>query len=49
VKFWKKGQNCLFVEEEIYNWAAPKSGRHRSLIVIAVLILVAGMLFSLLR
>ena len=46
---FKKTSHCLFVEEESYNWASPKSGRNRQLIALAILFMIAGMLFSVLR
>jgi hypothetical protein len=48
VKLFKKSQNALFVEEEIYNWASPKSRVNRSLMFLAVVFIVSGVLFSLL-
>lgn len=46
VKLFKKSQNCLFVEEESYNWAAPRSSVNRKLVVLAVLFVVAALLFN---
>ena len=48
MKYSKKGQNPLFVEEEIYNWATPKSALNRRLIGLALLFITAGLLFSVL-
>lgn len=49
VSLFKKSQNALFVEEEIYNWASPKSRLNRNLIFLALIFVVGGLLFSLLR
>jgi hypothetical protein len=49
LRFIKKSQNCLFVEEETYKWAAPKSSINRKLIALALLFVVAALLFSALR
>jgi len=50
VSLFKKSQNALFVEdEEIYNWASPKSRLNRNLLIVALLFVACGMLFSLLR
>lgn len=46
---FKKSSHCLFVEEETYNWASPKSGRNKQLIFLALVFLVAGLLFGVLR
>lgn len=45
----RKHQHCLFVEEEVYNWSTPKSLHNRPLLVMAVVIIVAGLLFGMLR
>jgi len=49
VKFFKKGQNCLFVEEERYEWASKKSSMNRHLITVSLLCLFAAFLFGALR
>lgn len=49
MRLFKKSQNCLFVEEEIYNWASPKSRMNRNLLFMSVVFIVTGMLFSVLR
>ena len=49
MSLFKKPQNALFVEEEIYNWASPKSRLNRNLIFLAVVFVVSGVLFSMLR
>ena len=49
VKLFKKTQNCLFIEEERYKWAAKKSTMSRHLITVSVLCLLAAFLFSMLR
>ena len=46
VKFFKKTQNCLFVEEERYKWATPKNNVHRNLVYLSVLFVIAALLFS---
>ena len=45
----RKQTHCLFIEEESYNWSALKSAKHYRLIAVSVLVIVAGLLFSLLR
>lgn len=45
----RKTQHCLFIEEEIYNWASPKSAKNRRLLYMGLMFLAAGMLFSVLR
>ena len=49
MRFFKKTQNCLFVEEETYRWAEKKAGLSRHLIAVSLLCLVAAFLFSALR
>ncbi len=49
MKLFKKGQNCLFVEEERYEWAPKKSSMNRHLITVSLLFLFAAFLFSALR
>jgi len=46
---FRRTQNCLFVEEEVYNWASPKSKLNRRLITLCVLFVFAGLIFSGLR
>jgi len=46
LKFFKKSQNCLFVEEETYKWATPKNNVNRRLIYLSLLFVVLGLLFS---
>ncbi|MFN3164018.1 MAG: hypothetical protein ACE37N_11195 [Pseudohongiellaceae bacterium] len=46
---FKRSQNCLFVEEEIYNWSSPKSRVNRHLVALAVLFVISGVLLSALR
>ena len=48
MRFLKKSQHCLFVEEERYNWAAPKSNISRKMLYLSVMFVVMGLLFSLL-
>lgn len=43
---FKKTPHSLFVEEETYNWASPKSGMHKQLLLLGVMFVVAGLLFS---
>ena len=45
----RKQMHCLFIEEESYNWSAPNSAKHYRVIAVSVLVIVAGLLFSLLR
>ena len=49
MSFFKKSQNALFVEEEIYNWASPKSRLNKGLILMALVVVACGVLFSMLR
>lgn len=49
MKFFKKGQNCLFVEEERYEWASKKSSMNLHLITVSLLCLFAAFLFGALR
>ena len=49
MKLFKKTQNCLFIEEERYKWAAKKSTMSRHLISVSVLCQLAAFLFSMLR
>lgn len=49
MRLFKKRQHCLFVEEEIYNWASPRSRVNRHLTVLAVLFVISGLLLSALR
>lgn len=49
MKFFKKTQNCLFVEEETYKWAQKKGGLNRQLIIVSLLCLAAAFLFGALR
>lgn len=48
MKYSKKPQNVLFVEEESYNWAPVKTGNRR-LIYLSILFVFAALLFSALR
>ena len=47
MKWFRKNQHCLFVEEEVYNWAPARkdSGRHLG---VATLLLLAGVLLFIL-
>lgn len=45
----RKQQHCLFVEEEVYNWASSKPLANRRLVVISVVVLVTALLFGMLR
>ena len=49
MRLFRKNQNCLFVEEEIYNWSSPRSRINRHLVMLAVLFMVSGVLLSALR
>jgi|TARA_B110000483_G_scaffold243496_1_gene333612 hypothetical protein len=48
VKIFKKNQNCLFIEEEHYNWASPKPSGSKKLLGLSILFVVSGLLFSVL-
>jgi hypothetical protein len=45
----RRQSHCLFIEEETYNWASPRTASHRRLILLSVMIVIAGLLFSILR
>ena len=49
MKWWKNSQNAIFVENETYKWAAPKSSITRRLIYLSVLFVLASLLFSVLK
>ncbi len=49
MKLFKKHQHCLFVEEEKYNWIAPKSTVNRRLIYLSILFVIVALLFGVLR
>jgi len=48
VKIFKKNQNCLFIEEEHYNWASPKTSASKKLLRLSILFVASGLLFSVL-
>lgn len=48
MKLFRKGSHCLFVEEERYRWAEPKSSLNRKLVYLSLLILTVGLLFGVL-
>ena len=49
MRLFKKASHCLFVEEERYRWAEPKSRLNRRLVYLSVVIVVAGLMFSMLN
>ncbi|GAB5499455.1 MAG: hypothetical protein PsegKO_17660 [Pseudohongiellaceae bacterium] len=49
MRLFKRSQNCLFVEEEIYNWSSPKSRVNRHLVTLAIFFVICGVLLSALR
>ncbi|SUZ71558.1 uncharacterized protein METZ01_LOCUS24412, partial [marine metagenome] len=49
VKWWKNTQNAIFVENETYKWATPKSSINRRLIYLSALFVLASLLFSVLK
>lgn len=49
MRLFRKSQNCLFVEEEVYNWASPKSRANRGMIMLSLVFIMTGVLFSILR
>ncbi|MBT6057397.1 MAG: hypothetical protein HOG51_05100 [Gammaproteobacteria bacterium] len=49
MRLFKRNQNCLFVEEESYNWKAAKSSTNKRLFYLALLFIVAGILFGMLN
>jgi hypothetical protein len=44
VKFAKKVNHCLFVEEETYDWAPVRSGSGRGLLIAMALIMLGAVL-----
>jgi len=46
---FKKNSHPMFIEEETYNWGSPRSVRSRQLVYLAVLFMLAGLLFSVMR
>lgn len=46
VRLFKKSQNALFVEEEIYNWKAPQTSNNKRLFYLSLLFIAAALLFS---
>jgi len=46
MNLFKRGQNSLFVEEESYNWATPRTKPNRMLVYLSILFVMAGMLFG---
>jgi hypothetical protein len=46
MNLFKQAQNCLFVEEETYNWATPRTKVKRSLVYLSILFVMAGMLLG---
>ena len=49
MKWSKKPQNVLFVEEESHNWAPAKSSVNKRLVYLSILIVITALLFSALR
>ena len=45
----RKQQHCLFVEDEIYNWANTRSASRKRMIVLSLMFLAIGLFFSVLR
>lgn len=45
----RKQHHCLFVEEEVYNWASPRPLNSRRLILFSVLVLMGVFLVGMLR
>ena len=45
----RKQPHCVFVEDEVYNWGNPKSVMNRRLLMLSILFVSAGLLFSVLR
>lgn len=48
MKWFRKNQHCLFVEEERYNWAPVRGGQGRQLGIASLLVFAAVLLFVLL-
>lgn len=49
MKLFKKASHCLFVEEERYKWAEPKSRSNRNLMLLALVFVAASVLFGVLN
>lgn len=48
MRLFRKTHNCLFVEEEQYNWAAPRSSANKVVLMLSVAVVACGLLFSVL-
>ncbi|MCH7815243.1 MAG: hypothetical protein IIC60_01610 [Proteobacteria bacterium] len=46
MKRFKRQHNCLFVEEETYNWSTPKNSVNRKLVYLAILFVIGGLVFN---
>lgn len=46
MRLFRKAQNPLFVEEEIYQWADERSHGRGPLLVLGVAFIAAGLLFG---
>ena len=46
VRLFRKAQNPLFIEEEIYQWADERSHGRGPLLVLGVAFIAAGLLFG---
>lgn len=45
----RKQPHCVFVEDEVYNWANTRSASRKKLIVLSLMFVTAGLLFGVLR
>lgn len=47
MKLFRKNSHCLFVEDEIYNWAPPRPRAGRRLLWVSILVLAGAILLIL--
>jgi hypothetical protein len=45
----RRQSHYLFIEDETFNWASPRTASHRRLILSSIMIVTAELLFSMLR
>ncbi|MEX2132397.1 MAG: hypothetical protein WD772_13025 [Pseudohongiellaceae bacterium] len=48
MKWFRKNRHCLFVEDEIYNWAPQPSRSGRRLLLVSILVVSSVVLLMLL-
>lgn len=49
MRLFKKPSHCLFIEEERYKWAEPRSSLNRKLLYMSLLCVVVTLCFGVLR